>query len=76
MDRTTEQCILSQNKKVKNLFQNNSVNMMDWPAQSPDLNPLQNLWGIIKAQIKKDKPEKLNDYYMEQYYQRSLFETH
>ena len=34
---------------------------MNWPAQSTDLNPLENLWGIIKAQIKKDKPKKLGD---------------
>lgn len=30
---------------------------MDWPAYSPDLNPIKNLWKLIKEDIVKRHPE-------------------
>ena len=30
-----------------------SVNGMQWPAQSPDLNPIDNMWGIAKQKLRK-----------------------
>src|ERR1700737_4356195 len=30
-----------------------------WPANSPDLNPIENLWHVLRANVKKRKPKAL-----------------
>jgi hypothetical protein len=34
----------------------NGINRMVWPAQSPDLNPIENVWAVMKLNVRKEKP--------------------
>ena len=35
----------------KRFFSDKNVVLIDWPALSPDLNPIKNLWGIVAQQV-------------------------
>ena len=40
-------------KKIMDYFAENSCKTLEWPAYSPDLNPIENLWAIIKSRLRK-----------------------
>ncbi len=42
--------------KGTNWFNDHGVTVLDWPANSPDLNPINNLWGIVKRKMRDTRP--------------------
>jgi transposase len=42
---------------VQNYIRQSSIPLLDnWPAQSPDLNPIENLWAILDLKLQSRKP--------------------
>lgn len=38
-------------KTTMRWFQEKGLKVMDWPPNSPDLNPIENMWGVLKQKL-------------------------
>ncbi|KAI2662376.1 Pyruvate carboxylase, mitochondrial [Labeo rohita] len=48
-------------KSTKSWSNDHDVGVLYWPANSPDLNPIENLWGIVKRKMRNKKPKNADE---------------
>ena len=48
-------------KIVTNLLMKNDINKFDWPGNSPDLNPIENVWTVLKDKVAEKQPTNLEN---------------
>ena len=46
-------------KVVAKLLKDNKVKVLEWPSQSPDFNPIENLWAELKKCVRAIRPTNL-----------------
>jgi transposase len=47
-------------KCTKEWLRVNKIKVMDWPAESPDINPIENLWSIVDQRLRKRETKPKN----------------
>uniref|UniRef100_A0AAY5L9I4 Tc1-like transposase DDE domain-containing protein n=1 Tax=Esox lucius TaxID=8010 RepID=A0AAY5L9I4_ESOLU len=48
-------------KPTSTWFKDHGIPLLNWPANSPDLNPIENLWGIVKRKMRYARPNNAEE---------------
>uniref|UniRef100_A0AAY5KSN5 Tc1-like transposase DDE domain-containing protein n=1 Tax=Esox lucius TaxID=8010 RepID=A0AAY5KSN5_ESOLU len=48
-------------KATSTWFKDHGIPVLNWPANLPDLNPIENLWGIVKRKMRYARPKNAEE---------------
>jgi transposase len=50
--------LVHRSKVAKDWRENHNIEKNEWPVQSPDLNPIKNVWKLLKNVVQKRRRPK------------------
>ena len=48
-------------KAMQAFFKRSKINALEWPGNSPDINPIENLWLVMKKKVVAKHPKNIED---------------